>query len=301
LAQLLKAFNRAGIPAMILKGPILSDELYSDVGLRQSKDIDLAVAPADLSRAQACLNTLGWRLDSSWFPMTPRQWESFLCHEHELQFFAPGRAGVLELHWRNEWDTPDQYSACWARSIPSVWQGCSCQTMDPIDQLLYLCNHGGFHAWFRAKWLGDIARIHAEGQVDWQAVLVRAGNIGQEKPLLACLKLLHIVHGLPLPNLKPGRSQTLPSFFIDSPLYQIGASRNPTALGPLQMLRSLLRLTRYETLALPRKSWRESLSRFTYNRQDFRVLPLPDSFFWAYAPLHPILSAWRKFARLWAH
>ena len=78
---------------MSLKGPILSDELYSDVGLRQSKDIDLAVAPADLSRAQACLNTLGWRLDSSWFPMTPRQWESFLCHEHELQFFAPGRAG----------------------------------------------------------------------------------------------------------------------------------------------------------------------------------------------------------------
>ena len=126
--------------------------------------------------------------------------------------------------------------------------------MDPIDQLLYLCNHGGFHAWFRAKWLGDIARIHAEGQVDWQAVLVRAGNIGQEKPLLACLKLLHIVHGLPLPNLKPGRSQTLPSFLIDSPLYQIGASRNPTALGPLQMLHSPLRLIRYQKASVATKN-----------------------------------------------
>jgi hypothetical protein len=299
LAQLLKAFNRAGIPVMSLKGPILSDELYSDVGLRHSKDIDLAVAPGDLSRAQACLDTLGWHLDSTWFQLTPRQWESFFQNEHELQFVSPAGDSVLELHWRNEWDTPAQYSACWARSISSIWQRCSYQAMDPIDQLLYLCNHGGFHAWFRAKWLGDLARIHAEGQVDWQAALDRARNTGQEKPLLACLKLLQVVHGLPLPSLEPDLWGKLRSFLLDSPLYEIGVSKDPDALGPREMLHTLLRLTRYTRLALPRKSWRESLSRFTYNRQDFKVLRLPDSLFWAYAPLHPILSAWRKIARIW--
>jgi hypothetical protein len=297
---LLKAFNRAGIPVMSLKGPILSDELYGDVGLRQSKDIDLAVAPKDLGRAQTCLNALGWHLDSTWFPMTPRQWESFLCHEHELQFVAPGGASVLELQWRNEWDTPAQYNACWARSSPTVWQGCEYHAMDPIDQLLYLCNHGGIHAWFRAKWLGDLARIHAEGRVNWQAALDRAGKIGQEKPLLACLKLLNAAHDLPLPSLEPNPWQNLPSFLVDSPMYEIQVLKDPAAFGTLDMFRYLLRLTHYQKLALPHRSWRENLSRFTYNRQDFKVIRLPDSFFWAYGPLHPVLSAWRKLARTWA-
>jgi hypothetical protein len=296
LAQLLKAFNRAGIPVMSLKGPILSHELYGDVGLRQSKDIDLAVEPGDLGRAQACLNALGLQLDSTWFPLTPRQWESFLRHEHELQFFAPGGDSVLELHWRNEWDTPAQYSACWARSIPSVWQGCEYQAMDPIDQLLYLCNHGGIHAWFRAKWLGDMARIHAEGRVDWEAVLNHARDCGQEKPVLACLQLLQVVHGLPLPGLRGNPWEKLPPFLVDSPLRAIMVLRDPVALGAVDRLHALLRLYRYEKLALPRKTRRESLSKFVYNRLDYRVIPLPDSLFPAYAPLHPILWVWRKLA-----
>ena len=45
LASMLKAFNRAGIPVMPMKGPILSLELYGDVGLRQSHDLDLMVTP----------------------------------------------------------------------------------------------------------------------------------------------------------------------------------------------------------------------------------------------------------------
>src|ERR1035437_6436605 len=50
LAGVLKSFHRAGIPVMTLKGPLLSLELYGDVGLRQSHDLDLMVKPADLAR-----------------------------------------------------------------------------------------------------------------------------------------------------------------------------------------------------------------------------------------------------------
>ncbi|MGP8225068.1 MAG: nucleotidyltransferase family protein, partial [Terracidiphilus sp.] len=55
LAEVLRGFNRAGIPVMPLKGPLLSLELYGDVGLRQSKDLDLACTKEDIPRAQACL------------------------------------------------------------------------------------------------------------------------------------------------------------------------------------------------------------------------------------------------------
>src|ERR1039458_5171303 len=60
LAGMLKSFNRAGIPVMTLKGPLLSLELYGNVGLRQSHDLDLACALGNIRRAQACLENMGW-------------------------------------------------------------------------------------------------------------------------------------------------------------------------------------------------------------------------------------------------
>ncbi len=301
LAIILKAFNRAGIPVMPLKGPILSLELYGDVGLRQAYDLDLAVTLGDIGRAQACLNELGWRLDSSYVPMTPRQWERLWRTEAHLGLIHSQADCVLELHWRSQWDPPGLTSARWARSIPSVWQGCSYQAMNSIDQVLDLCNHGGRHAWGRAKWLGDLARIHAEGRMDWQAALDQARNAEQEKPLLICLQLLHIVHGLPLPPLQGNPWEKLLPFLINTPLSALEDSKDPAALGPLDELCGFFRLACYEKLALPRRSWRESLAQIVYSHQDLGLLRLPDSLFWAYVPLRPILWAWRKFSRIWSH
>jgi hypothetical protein len=170
--------------------------------------------------------------------------------------------------------------------------------MNPIDQVLYLCNHGGRHAWERAKWLGDLARIHAEGRMDWQAALDQARSTGQEKPLLLCLRLLKIVHGLPLPRLPGNPWRNLSSRMINTPLFALAAGNDPAELGALDGLVSAFRLARYEKQIWPRRPWRESLARFAYSHRDFAVLALPDRFFWAYAPLRPFLWAWRKLAGL---
>ena len=61
LTEIFEEFNRAGIPVMPLKGPVLSFELYGDVGLRQSEDLDLQVPNEDLRRAMACLEETGWQ------------------------------------------------------------------------------------------------------------------------------------------------------------------------------------------------------------------------------------------------
>jgi hypothetical protein len=299
LAGLLKAFNRAGIPVMTLKGPILSLDLYGDVGLRESRDLDLAVVPDDLNRAQACLNDLGWQLDSSYFPMTPRQWEKLRRMEPHLSFVLSQGDSILELHWRNVWDTPGLNSARWARSIPSIWQGCSHQALNPIDQVLFLCCHGAEHAWIRAKWLGDLARIHAAGLVNWEDALDQARSTDRERPLLACLRLLHIVHGLPLPRLPGNPWENLSSFLIDSPLYALKISKDAPACEEPDLLPGHFRLLCYEKLVLPRRTWRESLSELAYSRIDFKVFPLPDSLFWAYVPLRPFLWVWRKLLQIW--
>ena len=292
LAAVLKVFNRAGIPVMPLKGPLLSLELYGDVTLRQTKDLDLAVAPGDLPAAQACLQDMGWHPDSSWFPLSPRQWQSCLQHDHHLDLFHAQAGGILELHWQNIWDGPGQTAAGWARSVPSLWQGCSYRAMEPIDRVLYLCSHGGEHAWSRAKWLGDLARIYTQGLMDWNAVLDRARNTGQRWPLLAGLRLLKVAYGLPLPELSGEPWRNMPSSLIQIPLRNLVAAQAPGTRG-LALLSEQLRVSRYHRLVLPHLSWRRSLSDLAYRREDFGTLRLSDRLFWAYVPLSPILRVWR--------
>ena len=75
-------------------------------------------------------------------------------------------------------------------------------------------------------------------------------------------------------------------------------TNEPKAHGPIDLFRDLIYAIRYPRLVLPRKTWRQSLLELFYCRQDFRMIRLPDSLFWAYAPLRPVLFAWRKLARI---
>ena len=143
LAEVLRRFNRAAILVMPLKGQILSLKLYGDVGLRETLDLDLEVAREDLGKAQACLESADWHPDSTFSPMTPRQRDSFLKNEHSMTFLHARTDRMLELHWRNQWETPGATAARWARGVSSAWQGYSIQAMSPGDLALYLSGHGG--------------------------------------------------------------------------------------------------------------------------------------------------------------
>ena len=116
--KILKAFNRARIPVMALKGPILSFELYGDVGLRQSKDLDLVIVPGQcivhkpVSRIWAGV----WIQPS--LHMTPRQWEEFWQMKDDLVFIHAEPGSRLEIHSRIHRGYPEQNCYRWARSIP---------------------------------------------------------------------------------------------------------------------------------------------------------------------------------------
>lgn len=293
LADVLKRFNHAAIPLMPLKGQILSLELYGDVGLRETLDVDLEVAREDLARAQACLESAGWHPDSTFSPMTPRQWDSFLSNEHSMAFLHARTGRMLELHWRNQWETPDATAARWARGVPSVWQGYAVRAMSPADLALYMCGHGGGHLWFRAKWVGDLARAHASGLLDWEAAWDEARRSGQQGVLQVGLFLLHLLYGLPLPNLPDHAAMDVPQFLIEIPLRALHDPAVPGFGTDLANFLYRIQLGRYQRALRPRTTWRESLSEFFHSREDFRTLPLPDRVFWVYRPLRPVLWLWR--------
>jgi hypothetical protein len=61
LAEVLAAFDSAGIESMPLKGALLAARYYPAPGLRPMNDLDLLVRPHDEARALAALEGLGYR------------------------------------------------------------------------------------------------------------------------------------------------------------------------------------------------------------------------------------------------
>jgi hypothetical protein len=298
LMQVLKDFNQAGIPLIPLKGPLLSLELYGDLGIRHSRDIDIMVALGDVSRAQAQLEEMGWRVYLQPCTFSPRHTEVFLQIDRHLVYLHPLQQYRLELHWHTRRETLDRTASQWARSDMLVWNGLGYRALSPVDLALHLCTHGSEHAWFRSKWLGDLARMYAANYVDWNTVYRTARIAGLENSLLQCLRLLEELHGLPVPKALREPAGRLPALLLDHVATYMLA---PPEIHPgpfLTRLRMTVRRLRYERLLRPRRSWRQSFMEVAYSSVDFRLLRLPDRLFWAYVPLRPVLWVWRCLWRI---
>ncbi len=133
LGAVLKALRDVNVPVMPLKGPLLSLGLYGDVGLRQSKDLDILVAREDVLKTQECLEGIGWRRSAEYSSLTQRQSEFNLRYERHIGYVHARRGCELELHWRTAGDMSGPLATCLAGGLPSEWQGCHYLAMRPED------------------------------------------------------------------------------------------------------------------------------------------------------------------------
>jgi hypothetical protein len=132
--RLARALDDAGIKAAPLKGAVLADTVYGDIGARQSSDIDVLVPVADLDRAVEVAEGQGWHepelLKAVGVPRLHRE----LFH----QTLPP-----LELHWRVHWyeesfapsalDRAERTADGWLRLQP---------TDELVSLLLFLARDG---------------------------------------------------------------------------------------------------------------------------------------------------------------
>lgn len=152
--MLSRLLDRHGIAHLVVKGVVLSQQLYGDVGARASKDIDLLVDPARLADAGAAILAAGYR-------RTDGAADADAVRKHRT--YAAG-AIQIELHDRlldlsSYLALP--FEAVWARRGTIAVLDQPLPVLNDVDTLLYLCAHGSEHVWFRLKWLHDIARILA--------------------------------------------------------------------------------------------------------------------------------------------
>ncbi|WP_423459213.1 nucleotidyltransferase family protein [Ottowia sp. VDI28] len=203
LRRLLAALHDLGVEVLLLKGAALIHRYYHDPGIRPMSDLDIMVRPADMKAVFKLLRERGWqaRVQADLDQMQTRR----LIHAVDFRRDWNGRGLEIDVHWtplhRSTW--PGAEEAFWVRSLATSVDGLPCRVLEPTDQLLHTCLHGGaWNAMPPLRWVTDaccILRGDAEA-IDWERLIEDAHRHHGFLMLRAALGYLHEAFAAPVPE-----------------------------------------------------------------------------------------------------
>lgn len=293
-ARVLALLGEQGIRCLIIKGVVLSQQLYGDPTRRGGGDVDVLVDPARFLDADQCLRDAGYQpsgLRLTHLPSDP----AMLARIRDLQY-RDGDGHLIELHQRltdNPRRLESDFETLWAERA-QVWIGQACfPTLSVRFLSLYLCVHGAHHCWERLCWLADVA-VLARGRVE--ECLADADAAGLGKPMRLALALTH--HLLNSPDWQPGvREQRAASAFMAA-FFTGQQGLGPVPRGsPIWVWRGIRRrLFLYGLRSSWGYRWGELVSDLT-NPIELQSLALPPRLMFLYPLLRPLGWLIRNFWR----
>lgn len=127
----------AGIRSLPLKGSTLSRALYGDTAMRTSADVDVLVAPEDLSHAAEVVRRMGWRQADGTFSNGTLP----LLHER----FVHPKLPSVEVHWRvHYYETRFAAEALARAERPRAGEPLRMQPADELASLILFYARDGF-------------------------------------------------------------------------------------------------------------------------------------------------------------
>lgn len=172
LRVLAPLFDQAGIPWLLVKGPIVA-AAHERADLRPYVDLDIVVPPTLFPKALRVLEKAGAVTDHI-------PWQLLFEQEAgEVALRLPS-GGTIDLHWhllneaafRSTFAVPIE--AILARARRVTLDGVEIPTPDPVDALLHLCLHAAASGGNRLMWYKDLERWLMVHDIDWGAVRERA-------------------------------------------------------------------------------------------------------------------------------
>ncbi|GKU75836.1 nucleotidyltransferase family protein [Paenibacillus sp. L3-i20] len=282
------------IRTLFLKGPVIAADLYGDVSLRTSCDLDLLIPICQLGAAEKLLVSLGYEKDD-YITSVLNDWK---WRHHHVTYYHPAKKIKVEIHWRlNPSPSKDpSFDELWNRKRQSSLISRPIYYLGREDLFLFLVSHGARHGWSRLRWLLDIKQLLKQ-RMDWTKLT----------NLLRKHQLLHI----------GGQAIFLAAKLLAAPLKEemrpILATRKAEWLAEDTMF-YVQRMINLHTPPVPKdveRYHKRYLLALMTNRQkliffasflypfpeDAKTLPLPLKLHFLYFPLRPLLWAWRKTRR----
>lgn len=151
LHSLVMELDNAGVPAVVLKGPVLAERFHPVPFLKLSHDLDILVRMSEIPTVTRLMLASGFRLVGG-FP-----WRIQRNCEHHLNFVAAANGLMVEVHYSFK---------AGAHLFPSEefidrsvnWRsanGLDFRVLAPADEVFYLIVHAAGHAFQRLRWLYD--------------------------------------------------------------------------------------------------------------------------------------------------
>jgi hypothetical protein len=165
-----RCFRSAGIAYLLVKGPVLTQQVYDSPTQRHFFDLDLVVREADVDAAQAALEGLGYRLwgGDRYLGFAPAGADDLARATrlmraalkrfgHELALVTDGHILLpIDLHWHLMPPGRIRVPAAriWESTTPASVGGVDVRVLTPEATLLHLA----MHAWSNRPW--SFALLH---------------------------------------------------------------------------------------------------------------------------------------------
>lgn len=185
-------------PWMVVKGPVLAERCYGDVGARLYDDLDLVVPPPDFARALSAIEASGGRVTGLNWPLVVAR------RRAEIPLVLPH--GMLgDLHWdllgtprmRSRFTLP--LAGLFDRGRTVTVGGTEVPTLDPVDGLIYLCLHGSLSGGDQLVWVKDLDQTVESEPVDWDELVRRARRARADLVVAMQLERARVVLGTRVP------------------------------------------------------------------------------------------------------
>jgi hypothetical protein len=128
--------------------------------------------------------------------------EAWFDVSKNFEYLHARTGDALDLHWRavdNSLLAPGRFRMDALQEV-AIAQQRTLPTLPTEELLLYLCVHGATHAWFRLKWLADVAALLRKGGPEAMARLQHeAKRAGLQRPVHLAMSLSDALFGTGMP------------------------------------------------------------------------------------------------------
>lgn len=194
--KLLKLLGPSALP---YKGPLLSEYLYGNLGLRPAVDIDIIVPRGSASHAIGVLLAQAFLMDP---PLNEAQIAAAVRWGSEMTVTKPNVA--LDLHWAiapGGFGLKVDLAGIVARASHRTIVGSAVLWPSAEDQLILLAVHAAKHLWRKLLWMADVSELlERERSLDFEVVLKRSREWGCERMVLITLLMGQRLFGAAVPE-----------------------------------------------------------------------------------------------------